>query len=338
MTPEYILKLRRKVGKERLWISAVEAIVQEEGGKILLAKRKDDGLWCIVAGIIEPGEQPADAVKREVAEETGIECDPIFIANAESMREPKIYPNGDEILALNILFYCSASRGQKPSCPDGENENSGWFSPASLPSPLSERTKGIISLFSDALPKPASFLCKGKMAWKRENPKLTQAPSIRKVSTDGSALSNPHGPMGWAWVDQETGERESGGCRKGTNQVGELTAILMALRRFKDGDLLIETDSRYAIGCSRDWMESWKKRGWRKSDGSGIKNLPLIQAIETEISQRSGSVKFKWIKGHAGNAFNEAADSLASSYAREVAKGSREERLPEESKKSLRGI
>lgn len=347
MTPDYILDLREKVGKERLWISAVEGMVENEEGKILLAKRKDDGLWSMVAGIIEPGEQPADAIKREVKEETGVECDPVFIANLQSMDEPKVYPNGDEILALNILFYCSAAGRQIPSCPDGENESSGWFDPTRLPSPISSRTKKAISYLTGAKPSPASFLYEGKMAWERQKsvalppsgaPSHEISLSLRKVSTDGSALSNPRGAMGWAWVDQESGEKESGGCRQGTNQVGELTAVLMALRRFKDGDLLIETDSRYAIGCSRDWVKAWKKRGWKKNNGSEIKNLPLIQAIDKEISQRRGSVEFAWVKGHAGDAFNEIADSLASGYARDVAKGAKEDRLPEESKSSLRGI
>ena len=347
MTPKFITDLRSKVGKERLWISGVEAFVQNPEGEILLAKRGDDGLWCMVAGIIEPGEQPADAAAREVEEETGIKCVPRRIARVESMQQPRIYPNGDEILALNILFCCFAPSGQDPSCPDGENTESGWFRPDLLPSPISQRTLSLLS-FLRSFPGPeAAFLFEGSPFKKGSGEfegerKDFQAPApslaLRKVSTDGSALSNPKGAMGWAWVDQQSGEKEGGGCRKGTNQVGELTAVLMALRRFKEGDLLIETDSRYAIGCSRDWVKAWKKRGWKKADGAPIKNLPLIRAIEEEISKRRGSVEFAWVKGHAGNPFNEAADSLASGYARSVAGGTKADKLPPEARESLRGM
>ncbi|MBR6439891.1 MAG: NUDIX domain-containing protein [Aeriscardovia sp.] len=338
MTPEFIKDLRRKVGKERLWISGVEAFVENEKGEVLLAKRKDDGLWCVVAGIIEPGEQPADAAAREVEEETGVKCIPEKVARVESMTEPRIYPNGDEVLALNILFCCHAGGHQIPACPDGENEDSGWFPPSRLPSPISQRTLSLLSFVKARRGPEAAFLFEG-----RPRPGGGEAPkkgalAARRVSTDGSALSNPEGAMGWAWVDQESGERECGGCRKGTNQVGELTAVLMALRRFREGDLLIETDSRYAIGCSRDWVKAWKKRGWKKADGSPVKNLPLIRAIDEEISKRGGSVEFAWVKGHAGNPFNEAADSLASGCARGVAGGEEGEKLPPEARESLRGM
>ena len=334
MTPEFIKELRKKVGHERLWISGVEAYVKNERGEVLLAKRKDDGLWSLVAGIIEPGEQPADAAAREVEEETGIKCFPERIARVESVQDPRIYPNGDEVLVLNILFCCRAEGGGEAACPDGENEESGWFPLSALPDPLSPRTGRLISFVGENPGPGAAFLFDGR----RGGESRKQAPSRRRVSTDGSALSNPRGAMGWAWVDQESGEKEGGGCRKGTNQVGELTAVLMALRRFKEGDLLIETDSRYAIGCSRDWVKAWKKRGWKKADGSPIRNLPLIRAIDEEISNRRGSVEFAWVKGHAGNPFNEAADALASGYARGVAGGEEKDKLPAESAESLRGM
>ena len=156
------------------------------------------------------------------------------------------------------------------------------------------------------------------------------------VSTDGSALSNPNGPMGWAWADQEGGDADAGGASNGTNQIGELCAVLQALRAHPgERPLVIETDSQYAINCSTTWVPGWKKKGWKNSQGKPVKNRPLIEAIDREIQARQGSVRFVWVKGHAGNTFNEKVDTLARGYATAAGKGDREGCLPIEGWRSL---
>ena len=156
------------------------------------------------------------------------------------------------------------------------------------------------------------------------------------VSTDGSALSNPNGPMGWAWADHEGGDADAGGASNGTNQIGELCAVLQALRAHPgERPLVIETDSQYAINCSTTWVPGWKKKGWKNSQGKPVKNRPLIEAIDREIQARQGSVRFVWVKGHAGNTFNEKVDTLARGYATAAGKGNREGRLPIEGWRSL---
>ncbi|MGW2217585.1 NUDIX domain-containing protein, partial [Nonomuraea sp. NPDC001684] len=70
-TPEFVLALREKIGTEPLWLSGVTAVVLHED-QVLLVRRSDTGAWTPVTGIIDPGEQPADAALREVAEETGV--------------------------------------------------------------------------------------------------------------------------------------------------------------------------------------------------------------------------------------------------------------------------
>ncbi|MBI0126564.1 ribonuclease HI [Bifidobacterium sp. W8101] len=156
------------------------------------------------------------------------------------------------------------------------------------------------------------------------------------VSTDGSALSNPNGPMGWAWADQEGGDADAGGASNGTNQIGELCAVLQALRAHPgEHPLVIETDSQYAINCSTTWVPGWKKKGWKNSQGKPVKNRPLIEAIDREIQARQGSVRFVWVKGHAGNTFNEKVDTLARGYATAAGKGNREGYLPIEGWRSL---
>lgn len=167
------------------------------------------------------------------------------------------------------------------------------------------------------------------------------------VSTDGSALGNPNGSMGWAWADHSdeigtahehnhTGNADAGGASNGTNQIGELCAVLEALRAHPGSeDLTIETDSQYAINCSTTWIHGWKKNGWKNSKNEPVKNSDLIRAIDAEISKRKGSVKFVWVKGHAGNAGNEKVDTLARTYAENCAKGAKKGYLPLEGWKSL---
>ncbi|MDR2538138.1 MAG: ribonuclease HI [Bifidobacteriaceae bacterium] len=141
---------------------------------------------------------------------------------------------------------------------------------------------------------------------------------ITVVSTDGSCLDATNGPTGWAWVNHNL-NRMSGGHKFGTNQVGELCAVLEALRSHHDDlKLVIETDSEYAIHSSTDWLENWKSksRPWTNAEGKVIANLPIIQAIDYELSHRPGQVAFRWIKGHSGNEFNEIADKMAQNAAR----------------------
>ncbi|UNX56283.1 ribonuclease HI [Georgenia sp. TF02-10] len=139
------------------------------------------------------------------------------------------------------------------------------------------------------------------------------------IATDGSALGNP-GPTGWAWVDQTTGESESGGLAHGTNNVGELLALLRALQHAgPDGDLLVRADSQYVINTVTKWARGWQRRGWRKADGKVPENLQLIQDILALLDARTGRTDFEWVRGHAGDVHNERADALAVAAAKAAA-------------------
>jgi ribonuclease HI len=139
------------------------------------------------------------------------------------------------------------------------------------------------------------------------------------VSTDGSCLRNPGGAIGWAWVDH-AGGAESGGEASGTNQIAELRAVLEAIRAHPGSDpLLIESDSLYAIKCASEWLPNWRNNGWRTSSGSAVKNVELIREIDHAIAGRPGPVRFRWVRGHVGNYFNEQADALAGAAARKAA-------------------
>ncbi|MBF6328826.1 ribonuclease H family protein [Nocardia transvalensis] len=139
------------------------------------------------------------------------------------------------------------------------------------------------------------------------------------VSTDGSCLRNPGGAIGWAWVNHQ-GTSASGGAAVGTNQIAELRAVLEAIVAHPDQEpLLIESDSLYAIKCASEWLSGWRLNGWRTSTGSPVKNVELVQHIDHAIATRPGPVRFRWVRGHVGNYFNEQADKLAGEAARAAA-------------------
>lgn len=128
------------------------------------------------------------------------------------------------------------------------------------------------------------------------------------AAADGSSLANP-GPAGWAWyVDED--RWSAGGWKHGTNNMGELMAVLDLLRQTRGvDDLLVLCDSQYAIRCCTEWIPGWKRRGWRKSDGQPVLNQDLLKELDKELAGRP--VRFEWVRGHAGHPLNERADDLA---------------------------
>ena len=134
------------------------------------------------------------------------------------------------------------------------------------------------------------------------------------ASADGSALGNP-GPAGWAWYIDPTSWR-AGGWAHGTNNMGELTAVLDLLestRHRADEPLTVYCDSQYVINSITKWMPGWKKKGWKKRDGKPVMNVDIMKALDRELSGRT--VHFEWVKGHAGHELNEAADERARAMA-----------------------
>lgn len=129
------------------------------------------------------------------------------------------------------------------------------------------------------------------------------------AAADGSSLSNP-GPAGWAWyIDDE--HWASGGWPHGTNNMGELMAVLDLLRQTASSPepLHIICDSQYVINSITKWMPGWKRRGWKKGDGKPVLNVELMQQLDAAM--RGRKVTFEWVKGHAGHPLNEAADTRA---------------------------
>lgn len=130
------------------------------------------------------------------------------------------------------------------------------------------------------------------------------------AAADGSALGNP-GPAGWAWYVNDDCWR-AGGWPHGTNNQGELMAVLDLLRataHLPGEDLRILCDSQYVINSITKWMPGWKRKGWRKADGKPVLNVELLKELDRELAGRTYT--FEWVKGHAGHELNEAADERA---------------------------
>ncbi|MFC7489166.1 MULTISPECIES: RNase H family protein [unclassified Knoellia] len=139
------------------------------------------------------------------------------------------------------------------------------------------------------------------------------------AAADGSALGNP-GPAGWGWfVDED--HWACGGWPHGTNNQGELTAVLDLLEQTAgvDDELVIYCDSTYVIKSITQWMPGWKRKGWKKGDGKPVMNVEIMQALDRAMAGRD--VRFEWIKGHSGHALNEEADRLANGAATAYQKG-----------------
>ncbi|MER7539913.1 NUDIX domain-containing protein [Streptomyces sp. NPDC097704] len=131
-TPDFIRELRATAGHQLLFLPGVSAVVFDDRGRVLLGKRADNGRWALVGGIVDPGEQPADAVVREVFEETAVHCVPERIVLVETLRKPVVYPNGDICQYMDVAFRCRAVGGEA-RVNDEESTEVGWFDVDALP-------------------------------------------------------------------------------------------------------------------------------------------------------------------------------------------------------------
>lgn len=128
------------------------------------------------------------------------------------------------------------------------------------------------------------------------------------ANTDGACLGNP-GPGGWAWAVAD-GPWASGAEAATTNQRMELSAALDAVRSISDR-LVVRSDSKYVVDCfNQQWWTGWIKRGWVNSKKEPVKNRDLWEPLIDDVRRR-GDVTFEWVKGHSGDAMNDAVDMLA---------------------------
>jgi len=140
-----------------------------------------------------------------------------------------------------------------------------------------------------------------------------------KIYTDGGCSGNP-GPGGWAYVMvQQTFQgvqviaKEKGSQKDTTNNRMELTAVIMALRALKTmtgvpRQAAVLTDSQYVQKGITEWIRNWKRNAWRTADKKPVKNQDLWMELDSLANEFS--LKWEWVKGHAGNEYNEMCDAM----------------------------
>ncbi len=151
-TPPFVLELRRKIGHDRLWLTTAMGAVIDGSGRVLLARRADNGAWTLPGGIIDPAEQPADAAVREVFEETGVLAVPETLASV-TVAAPHTYPNGDKVQYLEFCFRCRDGGGAA-RINDSESTEVGWHALDALPD-LHEHCRGLLAIALEQRPATA---------------------------------------------------------------------------------------------------------------------------------------------------------------------------------------
>ena len=132
------------------------------------------------------------------------------------------------------------------------------------------------------------------------------------IYTDGACSGNP-GPGGWAAVLLFEGNKKeiSGGEKNTTNNIMELTAIIEGLKALKEEcEVEVYSDSAYSVNAfNQGWIYNWMKKGWKKADGSKVKNQELWQELY-ELTKKH-KVTFNKVKGHSDVELNNRCDELA---------------------------
>jgi len=134
-----------------------------------------------------------------------------------------------------------------------------------------------------------------------------------QIYTDGACQSNP-GPGGWGAIILHPNEapiKLNGGEKNTTNNQMELIAVIKALESIKKSHdkIVLYTDSKYVKEGITNWLDQWKKNNWKTSLNTPVKNQSLWQNLDS--CTKKLNIQWEWVKGHAGNRWNEAADQLA---------------------------
>lgn len=142
---DYVQWLRSKVGHETVFLNCVAAAITDGKGRILLQKRRDRSLWGFPGGIMELGESAAQALHREVREETGLLTGITRQIGIYSKYMDR-YPNGDRAQTLTMFFHCEVL-GATHEPVDPETLDLCYFNPSSVPELVNRQHRDMLSDF-----------------------------------------------------------------------------------------------------------------------------------------------------------------------------------------------
>lgn len=132
-----------------------------------------------------------------------------------------------------------------------------------------------------------------------------------EIFTDGACRGNP-GPGGWGVLLRFQGKEKTlhGGELETTNNRMELMAAIIGLESLNEAcSVTLTTDSKYVMHGITDWIENWKKRGWKTAAKKPVKNEDLWRRLDKARDQHE--INWQWVKGHSGHRENELVDALA---------------------------
>lgn len=135
--------------------------------------------------------------------------------------------------------------------------------------------------------------------------------NVIEAFTDGACRGNP-GPGGWGVLLRFNSheKRIFGGETETTNNRMELMAVIQALESLnRQCEVKVTSDSQYVLKGITEWMENWKKRGWKTAAKKPVKNVDLWQRLDK--AREEHVIEWVWVKGHSGHIENEIADELA---------------------------
>ena len=129
--------LRRRLvrlGQRRFTVTAGAFVFDDEGRILLLEHEfRDDSRWGIPGGFLSKGEQPEQALRRELREEVALEISEVELFFARTLPKPR---------QIEIYFSCRAANAPTPS--SFEIRKAQWFAVSDLPRDLSEDQRTMI--------------------------------------------------------------------------------------------------------------------------------------------------------------------------------------------------